>query len=254
MSRAPHIESAGRTEVGRCRSINEDVFVLRPDVGLYLVLDGMGGHAAGELAAAIAAETMQRFYEDGGAVWPLDAPGKASSPQAFLVAAAKLANTRIRERAAREPEKRGMGAAFVALQVESAGFCVAHAGHCRAYRLRDGQLEALTEDHRGLNSYLWQGVALDVAQRRPDKDALTRALGLKEKIDVTSRMEDARPGDVVLLCSNGISDAISAKQIAAVLAGRSDLAATADALIAGAQARGGPDDVSCVVLRWGTAG
>ena len=104
MSRAPHIESAGRTEVGRCRSINEDVFALRPDVGLYLVLDGMGGHAAGELAAAIAAETMQRFYEDGGAVWPLDAPGKASSPQAFLVAAAKLANTRIRERTAREPD------------------------------------------------------------------------------------------------------------------------------------------------------
>jgi len=217
------------------------------------VLDGMGGHAAGDLAAAIAAETMQRFYEDGGTVWPVDAKGKASDPQAFLVAAAKLANTRIRERAARECAKRGMGAAFAAVHTGSSGFCVAHAGHCRAYRLRDGRLESLTEDHRGLNAYLWRGVALDVAERMPDRDALTRALGMKEKMDITSRMEDVRPGDIVLLCSNGIHDVMSDWQIAAVIAGRSDLAATADALIAGAQARGAPDDVTCVLLRWSTA-
>jgi protein phosphatase len=253
LSRTLHIESAGRTEVGRCRSINEDVFALRPDLGLYLVLDGMGGHAAGELAAAIAAETMQHFYEDGGTVWPVDARGKASDPQAFLVAAAKLANARIRAHAAREPEKRGMGAAVAAVYAVGSGFCVAHAGHCRVYRLRDGRLESLTEDHRGLNAYLWKGVPLDVAERRPDKDALTRALGLKEKVDVTSRMEDVRSGDVVLICSNGLYDAMPQQQLAAVLAGRSELAATADALIAAAQARGAPDDVTCVLLRWSTA-
>ena len=253
MSRALKIEAVGRTEVGRRRSINEDVFALRSDLGLYLVLDGMGGHAAGDLAAAIAAETMQRFYEDGGTVWPVDARGKAGDPQAFLVAAAKLANTRIRAHAAREPEKRGMGAAVAAVHAVGSGFCVAHAGHCRVYRLREGRLESLTEDHRGLNAYLWKGVALDVAERMPDKDALTRALGLREQVDVTSRMEDVRPSDIVLLCSNGISDVMSEWQLAAVLAGRSDLAATADALIAGAQARGAPDDVTCVLLRWSTA-
>ena len=252
MSRSLHIEAAGRTDVGRRRSINEDVFALRPDLGLYLVLDGMGGHAAGELAAAIAAETMQRFYEDGGTVWPMDAKGKASDPQAFLVAAAKLANARIRERAAREPEKRRMGAAVAAVHAGSTGFCVAHAGHCRVYRLRDGRFESLTEDHRGLNAYLWRGVALDVAERMPDKDALTRALGLKETVDVTSRMEGARPGDVVLLCSNGLYDVMPAWQLAAILAARSELAATVAALIAGAQARGAPDDVTCVLLRWST--
>ena len=253
MSRALKIEAVGRTEVGRRRSINEDVFVLRPDLGLYLVFDGMGGHAAGDLAAATAAETMQRFYEDGGTVWPVDAKGKSSDPQAFLVAAAKLANTRIRERAAREPEKRGMGAAFAAVHAVGSGFCVAHAGHCRVYRLRDGRLESLTEDHRGLNAYLWRGVALDVAERMPDKDALTRALGLKEKVDVTPRIEDVRPGDIVLLCSNGIYDVMSEWQLAAVLAGRSELATTADALLAGAQAHGAPDDVTCVLLRWSPA-
>ena len=248
-----HIEAAGRTAVGLRRSVNEDVFALRPDLGLYLVLDGMGGHAAGDLAAAIAAETLQGFYEDGGAGWPLDAPAKASSPQAFLVAAAKLANARIRERAARDPEKRGMGAAFAAVEIGSSGLCVAHAGHCRAYRLRERRLVALTEDHRALNAYVWRGVPLDIAQRRPDKDALTRALGLKERVEITSCLEDARPGDVVLLCSNGVSDAIPELQIAALLAGGSHLAATADALIAGAQARGAPDDVTCVLLRWSAA-
>lgn len=248
-----HIEAAGRTEVGRCRSINEDILALRPDLGLYLVVDGMGGHVAGELAAAIAAETMQHFYEDGGIVWPLDARGKATDPQAFLVAAAKLANAHIRERAASDAEKRGMGAAIVAVQATSASFCLAHVGHARCYRLRGGRLERLTEDHTGLNEYLWRGVPFDIAERRPDRAALSRALGLKEKIEITVRMEDTRPGDTVLLCSNGLHGAVSDTQIALILSGQSPLAATADALLAVAQAIGAPDDVTCLLLRWSTA-
>jgi serine/threonine protein phosphatase PrpC len=146
-----------------------------------------------------------------------------------------------------------MGAAFVAIHAKSGGLCLGHAGHCRAYRLREGRFSALTEDHRALNAYLWRGVPLDVAERRPDKDALVRALGLKECVEITSRVEDARAGDVVLLCSNGVSDVIPEVQIAAMLAGRSELGATADALIASAQARGAPDDVTCLVLRWTTS-
>jgi len=146
-----------------------------------------------------------------------------------------------------------MGAAFAAVYLGSSGYCIAHAGHCRVYRFRNGLLECLTEDHRGLNEYLRRGVPLDVADRKPGKDALTRALGLKEKVDVTSRMEDARPGDVVLLISNGIYDVVCDWQIARVLAGWIGAAATANELHALAQAHDSTDDTSCILLRW-TAG
>lgn len=224
--------------------------MLRPDLGLYVVLDGVGGHAAGDLAAALAAEAMQRFYEDGGTVWPLDAKGPADDPQARLVAAAKLANARIRAQVAHEPEKRGMGAAFAAVYLGGSGYCIAHAGHCRVYRFREDRLECLTEDHRGLHEYLRRGVPLDIAERRPDKNALSRALGLKEKVEVSSHLEDVRPGDVVLVVSNGIYDVVVEPQIAQVIAAWSGADATANELIRLAQAHRSGDDTTCILLRW----
>jgi PPM family protein phosphatase len=124
-----HIEAAARTEIGRRRDINQDAFTLRPDLGLFLVVDGMGGHPAGEVAAAIATETIQRFYEDRGSPSATDAVGLPSSPQAFLSASLKHANACIRERAELSPETRRMGAAIVAMHATSAGFCLAHVGH-----------------------------------------------------------------------------------------------------------------------------
>lgn len=250
MSKSIPIESAGRTEPGRRRDLNQDIFALRPDLGLFLVVDGMGGHPAGEVAAAIATEAVQRFYEDGGSPWPADAIGLPSSPQAFLSASLKHANSCIRERAAREPEKHRMGAAIVAMHATGGGFCLAHVGHARCYRLRNGELQKLTEDHTQLTEYIWRGVPLDVAESRPDKDALSRGLGVRATVDVTVRMDDARPGDVVLLCSNGLYGVLADRELAAVLAGKSDLDATADALIAFADARRAADDATCIVLRW----
>jgi protein phosphatase len=250
LSRILTIEAAGRTEVGRRRDLNQDVFTLRPDLGLFLVVDGMGGHPAGEVAAAIATEAVQRFYDDRGSPWPADAVGLRSFPQSFLSASLKHANLCLRDRAAREPEKRGMGAAIVAMHATSGGFCLAHVGHARCYRLRDRELQKLTEDHTKLTEDIWRGVPLDVAESRPDKAALSRALGLREKVDVTVCMDDARPGDLVLLCTNGLYGVLSDVELAAVLAGKSEVEATADALIAFADARRAADDATCVVLRW----
>jgi protein phosphatase len=244
------IEAAARTETGRCREINQDVIAIRPDLGLYILSDGMGGHVAGEVAAAIAVESMEAFYLDAGATWPLDAEGPATDPRAFLVAAVKRANSRIRQEAERIPEHAGMGAAVAAVHVGGSGFCLAHVGHVRGYRLRDGVLEALTEDHTRMSHYLWRGVAYDVAERMPDAYTLARAVGLGKRVQVTARLEDARAGDLILLVSNGLYNAISDAQMARVLAERTTLSAIADNLVSVAQAHHTADDVSCILLRW----
>ena len=210
----------------------------------------MGGHPAGDVAAAVAVEAIQRFHDEPGTASPGHVGGLRSAPRAVLAAAVKHANLSIRERAAREPEKRGMGAAIVAMLATSTGFCVAHVGHARCYRLRDRRLEKLTEDHTRLNEYVGHGVPIDAALRMPDQAALSRALGSKENVDVTVGMDDARRGDVVLLCSNGLHGALSDDEIARVLVAQSDVDETAAALIGIAGARGAPDDVTCVVLRW----
>jgi protein phosphatase len=162
----------------------------------------------------------------------------------------KHANLAIRERAAREPDKRGMGAAVVAVHATSTGFCLAHVGHTRCYRARERHLERLTEDHTRLTEYVWRGVPLDAALRMPDRAALSRALGTRDHVEVTVTMDDARRGDALLLCSNGLYDALSDREMVDALTEQSDVEATAAALIAGAVARGAPDDATCVVLRF----
>jgi protein phosphatase len=244
------LEVAARTEVGRRREINQDALGMRPELGLFVLCDGMGGHPAGELAAEIAVEAIGQFYLDAGATWPADAEGPATDPRAFLVAAVKHANFRIRQHAERTPEHAGLGAAVAAAHVGGSGFCLAHVGHVRAYRLRDGVLTGLTEDDTRMNNYLWQGVAYDVAERMPDAHTLARAVGLSTRVQVTARIEDARAGDLVLLVSNGLYNAISDAQMVRILAEQTTLAAIADNLVSVAQAHHAPDDVSCLLLRW----
>jgi serine/threonine protein phosphatase PrpC len=243
------IEAAARSETGQRRTTNQDAFAIRADLGLYLLCDGMGGHAAGEVAAAIAVETIQQFYVEVGAPWPPDAPGPASDPRAVFVAAVKHANDRVRQLAELSAEYRGMGAAVAGVHISSAGFCLVHVGHVRAYRFRDGAIERLTQDHTVLNRYIGEGATFEAANRLPGVSRLERALGLRERVHVTSRSEDAQPGDVVALMSNGLYDAISEAQMARILGGRTPLDAMADSLIGVAQAHGAPDDVSCVLLR-----
>ena len=200
MSHTLAVETAARTEIGRRRSINQDAIALRPDLGLYLLADGMGGHPAGEVASAIAVESMQQFYLDAGTPWPPDVEGPATDPRAFLVAAVTHANFSIREQAKLNLEQHGMGAAIAALHVGPSGFCLAHVGHVRGYRLRDGALQALSEDHTRLNNYLWKGVPYDVAERMPDAYTLARALGLSIKCRSPLVSTTRGPGTLLSWC------------------------------------------------------
>jgi serine/threonine protein phosphatase PrpC len=146
-----------------------------------------------------------------------------------------------------------MGAAVVAVHATSTGFCLAHVGHTRCYRVRERHLERLTEDHTRLTEYVWRGVPLDAALRMPDRAALSRALGTRDHVEVTVAMDDARRGDVLLLCSNGLYDALSDREMLDALTEQRDVQGTATALIAGAVAHGALDDATCVVLRWSHA-
>ena len=202
------------------------------------------------MAAALAVDAIEEFYLDGGATWPSDANGPVSDPRAFLVAAVKHANTRIRQHAAQHPEHAGLGAAVAVVQTSGAQLCIAHVGHVRGYRLRDGVLVGLTEDHTQLNHALWAGVAYHVAERHRDAQALSRALGLHPRVQVTTRVDDVRAGDLVALVSNVLYRAMSDWQLWRILSSQSTLNAIATHLICIAQAHDAADDISCVLLRW----
>ena len=138
MSSPPiQIEATGRSEQGHSREINQDAFAVRHDLGLFVIADGMSGHPDGEIASAVAVEAVQHFFAESGKIGPSDAAGPPGDPHAFLVAAVEHAHARIRTEAAPIiPERRSRGTTIAAVHAESSGFCIAHVGDSRVYRLR----------------------------------------------------------------------------------------------------------------------
>lgn len=246
MSRPIHIESAGRTHVGRRRTDNEDRFAVLDALGLYLVADGTGGHPRGDMAAKLAISSVSAFFEDPSSTWP---PGIDASAMR-LVAGIKVANEEIRRVATRCLGERPMGATFAGIHVKEDGLCIAHVGNSRCYRFRDRELHQLTEDHTLLHDLLWAGVPLDMAEARPNKHALTRVLGVARSVEVTARYEANKPGDIVLLCTDGLTRVVENNEIAGILAFGGNLDAMAARLIVRANDNGGPDNVTCVLVRW----
>jgi protein phosphatase len=246
MTRTLRLASAGETHAGKIRADNEDRFAIFDHLGLFLVADGMGGCPAGEIAATLAIDTVRAFFEDSNRTTP-DSP---ESLLACLIDAAQEANRRILAEAAQHPKQRGMGTTFAGMLVQGAELCIAHAGDSRVYRLRDQQLDLLTEDHTLLNECLWHGMPVDQAEAMPNRYALTRALGVHRNIELSARLEGVKPGDLILICTDGISKVLARQEIAALLAEAGELGATARRFIARANDAGGPDNATAVLLRW----
>jgi serine/threonine protein phosphatase PrpC len=188
------IEVAGETNVGRKRNHNEDNFAIMPDFGLFLVADGMGGHASGEVASKMAVDAMQEFFsqtqEDPERTWPYKMDRSKGYEENRLITGIKLANLRIYETAQRESKKRGMGTTFVSMFTVNDGIYVAHVGDSRAYRFRDGKIEALTEDHSLLNDYIkMKRLTAEEIANFPHKNVIVRALGMKDTVKVDTRFE-----------------------------------------------------------------
>jgi PPM family protein phosphatase len=241
------IEATGQTHAGRVREANEDSFAVLSRLNLFMVADGMGGHSSGEVASMLAVNTVEDFFDD-------PEMALATSPeeaQARLVASVKLANRRILRAAHVDRKKRGMGTTFAGVLVQGSSVCIAHVGDSRVYRFRSGKLEQLTQDHSALREIqLRSDIAASASEFRFLRHMLTRALGLWEGVEVDARIEAAQPDDLVLICSDGLAGVVDDDEILGILETEAPLDTTALALIERANEYGGPDNVTCVLIRW----
>src|SRR5580698_491569 len=226
-----------------------------PDFGLFIVADGMGGHASGEVASKMAVDSMQEFFsqtqDDPERTWPYKMDRSKGYEENRLITGIKLANLRIYETAQREAKKRGMGTTFVGMFAANDGVYVAHVGDSRVYRFRDGNLEALTEDHSLLNDYIkMKRLTAEEIANFPHKNVIVRALGMKDTVKVDSRFEQPQENDIILLCSDGLSGPVTDEELLDIVTTTGDLKSAASRLISRANENGGPDNVTVVLARW----
>jgi protein phosphatase len=255
VSRPLRIEVAGQTDVGRKRNHNEDNFAIFAEYGLYVVADGMGGHASGEVASKMAVDTLQEFFaataDDPERTWPYKMDRTKGYEENRLVTGIKLCNLRIYEQAQRNAKQRGMGTTLVALFAVEDGIYVAHVGDSRVYRVRDEKIEALTEDHSLLNDYKkMKRLTEEEIANFPHKNVIVRALGMKDTVKVDTRFEAPRAGDTVLLCTDGLSGPVTDEKIQEIVLNAPDLPTATSRLIEAANGNGGPDNVTCILARW----
>ncbi len=244
------------TDVGRHREHNEDTFLVRADLGIFAVADGMGGHEAGDVASALVAGAINGFFErsDGAEVdADLIEPADAMLPKAAvrLLAAIRRANREVHDASADKSSHRGMGSTVVALHVPDDGEVayVGHVGDSRCYRIRAGAIELLTHDHSLVNEARQIDPTLtDEELARLPTNIITRALGLEAQVKVDLRIVDLRAGDVFLLCSDGLSGAVSSLEMIEAVRLAEDLKEASELLIALANDAGGFDNITAVVI------
>jgi serine/threonine protein phosphatase PrpC len=232
------IRGVAQSHVGLVRQGNEDSGYAGPR--LLVVADGMGGHAAGEVASAVAVEALAVLDGPGPAPDDMDA-GEA------LTDAIGRANDRIRGLVEADPRRSGMGTTVTALIWTGEGFGLAHIGDSRAYLLREGELVQLTRDHTYVQALIDEGrISEDERETHPARSLLLQALGGEDVVPDVGDVP-AQDGDRVLLCSDGLSGVVSAQTITEVLASTPDPQQAADELVELAVAGGGPDNITCVV-------
>jgi protein phosphatase len=246
-------EAFGLTDVGQIRDANEDSFAVLPRLGLFLLADGMGGAAAGEVASRMAIDSVREMFECIDTTWPsgADPPSHRQPDSRLLIAGLERANSLIRNVARLDPKKRGMGTTFAGVLVVGDRILIAHVGDSRVYRLRGRQLHQMTEDHSLLNAMIRTGQWDPAdADSFPKRNVITRAIGAEEELDVDTRIDAPLPGDVYLLCSDGLSEMIQHDELASILLKHPDLTQAAARLIEAANDRGGYDNITAVLLRW----
>jgi serine/threonine protein phosphatase PrpC len=229
-------EQAYRTDTGRQRSANEDAYFARAPV--FAVADGMGGAQAGEVASRLAAEAFEAGNSDG------------ESPETYLRRVVEQANSRIHAIAERDSSRSGMGTTLTAALVEGEEVSLAHVGDSRAYIYREGKLRRLTSDHSLVEELRRQGrLTEQQAEEHPQRSIITRALGPEPEVEIDTMTYPARPGDVFLLCSDGLTTMIPEERIEQVLDAAPDLDAAVSRLVREANEAGGRDNITVVAFR-----
>jgi len=243
------------TDVGRRRTENEDGFLVDEEVGLFAVCDGMGGHAAGEIASSLALEILRKEVRSNTRILralAADATGAHRAAAIELIErAVQRACREIYRLAQSDSSKRGMGTTCTALLIAGGKGVIAHVGDSRIYLLRHGQIHRLTEDHTLVQTQLKQGViTADEAENSPFRNVITRAVGIQESVQVDTLLTDILPGDVFLLCSDGLHGYFRDAEVQKLLT-TVPLEALPRTLVDMANERGGRDNITVVVVRAG---
>ena len=254
MPSAARIIATGLTDVGMKRTHNEDNFAVIQEDNLYVVADGMGGHASGEVASQMAIDTLREFFRatsaDPEATWPYKMDKSRGYEENRLITSVKLANLRIFEAAQREPKLRGMGTTFVGMLVVEEGVLIAHVGDSRVYRVRDGKMVQLTEDHSLLNDYIkMKRLSPEEIANFPHKNVIVRALGMKDNVKVDTQLDRPQPGDVYCLCTDGLCGPATDDEMEEILLSHSDVKTASAKLIERANSNGGPDNITVVLCK-----
>lgn len=233
------LRAAARSDVGRRRRANEDAYALSPRLGLFLVADGMGGHSAGQLASRLAARSVVDALEGLGSLPPVEA----------LRRSVARANREIFDAAEAKPELQGMGTTVVALLARAGRVALAHVGDSRAYLVRSGVARQLTRDHTVVAELVRRRqLGTDRAEAHPQRHVLTRALGVRRRVAADTAELCPRAGDVLVLCSDGLTEHLGDAEIAGIAGSGAALQTRCRRLIELANERGGDDNITVALV------
>jgi protein phosphatase len=247
------ISSGGATHVGMVRTNNEDCFRVVQSLNLYVLADGMGGEAHGEVASALAVESVVKHCLEGVENPDATLVGEArtglSEKARRLVSAVHLANDKVYRSAEQHPEQEGMGATMTAAWIDQSQLSIAHVGDSRVYLLRNGMLEQLTSDHSLVAEQVRRGIiTASEAEQSNLQSVLLRALGTQPEVEVDVEQVELFPRDILLLCSDGLTRMVIEPEIAGTLQSEPDPQRAADKLVELANENGGIDNVSVIVI------
>lgn len=248
------VQSGSLSDIGRKRKSNEDNFCADDERGLYVVADGMGGHAAGEIASLLAVQTIEEFISltssDQEVTWPFGLEENLSLNGNRLKTSIRFANRRVLEKTREKSEYEGMATTVVAALVDDDGVEIAHVGDSRAYLIRRGEIQCVTNDHSWVNEQVLSGVIdSDQARTHPLRNVVTRALGGKQNLEVDMQVLRLQDTDVLLLCSDGLTSMLDDEEILKIiLADENDVKRASNDLVEAANRSGGEDNTTVILL------
>jgi protein phosphatase len=256
------IRAAGLTDVGRKRKMNEDTFTAADNLGLYVVADGMGGHAAGEVASRLAVESILRHIsgaETGNATAPSNAVTRSldddrPAPARRVLSAIRMANQDIVRSVHEDQSTRGMGTTVVLAYIQGRRAYIGSVGDSRAYLVRGGRIMQLTDDHTFVNEQVRAGTLSPAeARRHPARNILTRAVGSQDEVEADLVEQDLEAGDLLILCSDGLTTMVDDHDILDVVRRQGgDPDRGCQALINLANERGGDDNITAILIQAGS--
>lgn len=245
------VKVAGRTDLGCVRANNEDNFGYDSRYGIFVVCDGMGGQAAGEVASKMGVDILLDYFRKLGVV-PKSSPanGQPASGAESLASAIQLANRAIFQAGQEQEERGGMGSTIVAALVRGNSLAIGHVGDSRIYLIRQGTIQQLTQDHSLVMEQVRRGyITLEQAQKSEMQNIILRALGSEESVEADVEDLVILPGDLLLMTSDGLTRHVKDEEILAIVKGPGNLERACNELVETARERGGDDNITCLLVR-----